>query len=506
VTSSSLTHDALEIAAEGTRQILPDAEGVFDAISRIGYEFEHAVADLIDNAIDAKAADVLVRFIHDGRSVQSVCVIDDGEGMTSKELDTAMAFGARTGKGDDSLGKYGMGLKSASFSQCDVLTVITASKGAVQGRRWTAEKAKSDWLCEVLRPDGAETYLRGHADRVAVADHGTLVEWNRLDALSHSMQRPERMIETRFQQLSNHLGLIFHRFLQERRLRIRMDALDVTSGSRGFAQDVEPLNPFPRVSGLAGYPRDFNFSVPGSSAVSFRGYIWRRNASDAGFKLGGGRLSKRQGIYVYRNDRIIQAGGWNGLRNDAEVHSSLARIEFNLPTSLDSVFKPTVQKSAISMPEELLAALRDARSGTKRFVDYLADAEQAYRDQKPEKTIRHGLVPTAGITKGLAQKFERILGAAQDDDDEVRFIWSPMLDSSELVDVDAGTNTIYLNSDFRDAVLYGTRASSGDAPLVKTLLMLLFKEDLARRNRMASFAARLAVINELLVEAARAQR
>jgi signal transduction histidine kinase len=104
VTSSSLTHDALEIAAEGTRQILPDAEGVFDAISRIGYEFEHAVADLIDNAIDAKAADVLVRFIHDGRSVQSVCVIDDGEGMTSKELDTAMAFGARTGKGDDSLG------------------------------------------------------------------------------------------------------------------------------------------------------------------------------------------------------------------------------------------------------------------------------------------------------------------------------------------------------------------------------------------------------------------
>jgi hypothetical protein len=314
------------------------------------------------------------------------------------------------------------------------------------------------------------------------------------------------MIETRFQQLSNHLGLVFHRFLETRRLRIRMDALDVGSGSRGFAQAVEPLNPFPKISGLTGYPRDFSLSAPGGSALSFRAYIWRRNASDAGFKLGGGRLAKRQGIYVYRNDRMIQAGGWNGLRNDAEVHSSLARIEFNLPASLDAVFKPTVQKSAVSMPEELLEALRKARSGTKRFADYLADAEQAYRDQKPEKVTRHGLVPTAGITRDLALRFGGILGEAQDDEDEVRFVWSHVLDSGELVSVDAGTNTIYLNSEFRDAVLYGTRASSGDAPLVKTLLMLLFKDDLARRNRMASFEARLAVINQLLVEAARAQR
>lgn len=505
MTPASMSHDALAIAAEGTRRILPDAEGVFDAISRIGYEFEHAVADLIDNSVDAKAANVLIRFIHDGRSVQSVSIIDDGNGMTGPELDTAMAFGARTGKGDDNLGKYGMGLKSASFSQCEVLTVITSSNGNVQGRRWTAEKAKRDWLCEILRSKAAASYLGRHADRVAVTDHGTLVEWNRLDALSHSMQRPERMIETRFQQLSNHLGLVFHRFLEDRRLRIRMDAFDVTSGLRGFAQDVEPLNPFPKVTGLDGYPRDFSFSVPGSSEVSFRAYIWKRNARDAGFKLGGGRLAKRQGIYVYRNDRLIQAGGWNGLRNDAEVHSSLARIELDLPASLDAVFKPTVQKSAVSVPEEIIEALRDARSGTKRFADYLADSEQAYRDQKPEKMTRHGLVPTVGITRKLALRFERILGEAQDDEDEVRFVWK-RLGSDKLVDVEASTNTIYLNSDFRDAVLYGTSASSGDAPLVKTLLMLLFQDDLARRNRMASFAARLDVINQLLIEAVRAQR
>lgn len=503
---ASPSRDALAVAAEGTRQILPDAEGVFDAISRIGYEFEQAVADLIDNAIDAKAPNVLVRFSHNGRFVQSVLVIDDGEGMTGPELDAAMAFGARTGKGDDSLGKYGMGLKSASFSQCDVLTVITAIDGSVQGRRWTAEKAKADWLCEVLRSDAAASYLGTHADRLAVTNHGTLVEWNRLDALSHSMQSPERMIKTRFQQLSNHLGLVFHRFLEDGRLRIRMDTVDVSSGYRGFPQDVEPLNPFPKFTGLAGYPRDFTFSIPGGAGLSFRAYIWKRNASDWGFKLGGGRLVKRQGIYVYRNDRIIQAGGWNGLRNDTESHTSLARIEFDLPAALDAVFKPTVQKSAISMPEELLNALREARSGTKRFTDYLADAEQAYSDQKPEKVTRQGLVPIAGMTKNLSVRFQRILGATHDDDDKVRFAWSSELTAFEFVRLDAINNTIYLNSDYRDAVLYDTRASSGDAPLVKTLLMLLFKDDLSRRNWSTSFELRLARINLLLVEAARDQR
>jgi hypothetical protein len=497
--------DALAIEADGTTQILPDAEGVFDAIGRIGYEFEQAIADLVDNSIDANAANVLIRFNHDGTAVRSVAVIDDGDGMTGGQLETAMSFGARTGKGDDSLGKYGMGLKSASFSQCDVLTVIASSSGLIEGRRWTAEKARADWSCEILKRDAAKAYLMSNSDRVDAAAHGTLVEWDRLDTMSHSMQRPERMIETRFRQLSNHLGLVFHRFLESERLRIRMDAMDLASGVRGFAQDVEALNPFPRVTGLRGYPRVFTLSLPDGPAVSFRAHIWRRNANGAGFKLGGGRLSKRQGIYIYRNDRIIQAGGWNGLRNDAEVHSSLARVEFDLPASLDSVFKPTVQKSAVTMPEELLSALQEARSGSKTFADYLTDAEQAYRDQKPERLIRHGLIPVTGVTKALSRRFEGILGGMQDEEDLVHFRWMPM-SSDRFVVIDPATNTISLNLQYREAVLHGQRGSAGDAPLVKTLLMLLFRDDMARRNKMASYDAKLEVFNKLLIEAAKTQQ
>lgn len=495
---------ALGISTRGTVEILPDAEGVFEAIARIGYEFEQAIADLVDNSIDAGATEVLVRFAHDGRAVNSVLVIDNGHGMTSDTLDVAMAFGARSGKTSDDLGKYGMGLKSASFSQCDVLTVISVARRLVDGRRWKAEKAKAGWLCEVLDGTEARSYLDRNSDRVDLRQHGTLVEWNRLDALSHSMQSPETMIENRFQQLSNHLGLVFHRFIADRRVTIRLDAVDLLTGTKGYPRSVEPLNPFPKVSGLVGYPREFELELPDGTEVGFRAHIWRRNARDAGFKLGGGRLAKRQGIYVFRNDRLIQAGGWNGLRNDAEVHSSLARIELDLPPALDGIFKPTVQKSAVSMPDELLAALRRARSGSRTFADYLADAEQAYRDQTPAKVVRHGLIPVDGMTQDLVRKFERILGSATDEEHEVSFVWD-RLDDDELVAIDAATNTIYLNQRYRSAVLHGGRGSSGDAPLVKTLLMLLFKDDLARKNRMASFDAKVDTINELLVAALRAQ-
>jgi hypothetical protein len=238
--------------------------------------------------------------------------------------------------------------------------------------------------------------------------------------------------------------------------------------------------------------------------LSFDAHIWRRDAKDAGFQLGG-RAARRQGIYVYRNKRLIQAGGWNGIRNDAEVHTSLARIQLDLPGSLDAEFKPTVQKSAVSMPEVVIAALRQAACGTKRFADYLVDAETAYRDQKPERRARLGLVPVGGINKPLVKKFERILGVPEDEEDEVTFRWA-VLPSLEFFRLDPESQEIVLNSAYRDAVLQGGRASSGDAPLVKTLLMLLCREDLARKQNRKDHAAQVGVFNRLLVEAVRSQR
>lgn len=494
---------ALGLEVEGTKTILPDAEGVFDAIARIGYEFEHAIADLVDNSVDAGATEVLIRFFYDRKSVYSVAVIDNGRGMGEEHIDHAMAFGARTRRAEIDLGKYGMGLKSASFSQCDVLTVVSRCRGEVAGRRWTAENVRKDWICETIKSSAAQHYLTSQSDRVDTNTHGTLVQWDRLDAISHSVERPSKTIEDRFGQLSSHLGLVFHRFLESGKLRIRLDARDPDARTRGFPQEIKPLNPFPKFPAVAGYPRTFAFGHAGAGQFEFEAHIWRRNATEAGFRLGGGRLAKRQGFYIYRNKRLIQPGGWNGLRNDAEVHTSLARVSLDIPPSLDSLFKPTVQKSSVAMPPPFLKSLREATSGDKTFDDFLADAERAYRDINTTKA-RHGLVPTAGVTQQLAKKFERILGEPQDEDDFVVFEWRRLPDT-EFFRLDPDTNTITLNAMYRNSVIYGSKGSSGDAPVVKTLLMLLCKDDMGRVNRVKKYEQQLRTYNRLLVEAARSQ-
>ncbi|MGK2955394.1 MAG: ATP-binding protein [Solirubrobacterales bacterium] len=492
------------LPASGEKQILPDSEGVFDAIARIGYEFEHAVADLVDNSIDAGASWVMVRFVHDGKAIKSVMVLDDGSGMSDADLDQAMTFGARTGRDETHLGKYGMGLKSASFSQCQVLTVVTKKGNRSAGRRWTAQKARAGWNCEIIERQATADYLNAQFKDIKGWDHGTLVEWGSLDALSHAMQPPDVLIAERFKQLRQHLGLVFHRFLEREEIKIVLTNANVATGDRAFGEMVSPLNPFPKVSGMRGYPCTFKFALPGGPEMAFDAYIWRRDAKDAGFKLGG-RAARRQGIYAYRNDRLIQAGGWNGIRNDAEVHTSLARIQLDLPASLDAEFKPTVQKSAVSMPDVVLAALREARCGDKTFAEYLTDAEAAYRDQKPSRRVRHGLVPVSGINKPLAKKFERILGSPEDEEDEVTFRWAA-LPAREFFRLSPRSQEIILNSTYRDAVLQGGRASSGDAPLIKTLVMLLCRDDLSRKQRRQDHADQLEVFNWLLVEAVRSQQ
>lgn len=493
---------ALGLEVEGTKTILPDAEGVFDAIARIGYEFEQAIADLVDNSVDASATEVLIRFFHDRKSVYSVAVIDNGRGLAEDSIDQAMAFGARTGKGDIDLGKYGMGLKSASFSQCDVLTVVSRHRGEVVGRRWTAENVRKDWICESIKTSAAQRHLASQSDQIDTSTRGTLVQWDRLDAMSHSVERPSKTIETRFAQLTNHLGLVFHRFLESGKLRIRLDARDPDAGTRGFPQQIKPLNPFPKVQAVAGYPRIFTFEHA-LGRFEFAAHIWRRNASEAGFRLGGGRLAKRQGFYIYRNKRLIQPGGWNGLRNDTEVHTSLARVQLDIPPSLDSLFKPTVQKSSVTMPPAFLKLLREATSEDKTFSDFLADAERAYREINATKP-RYGLVPTAGVTRQLAKRFERILGEPQDEDDIVVFEWRRLADD-EFFRLDPDTNTISLNSTYRNSILHGLKGSSGDAPVVKTLLMLLCRDDMGRVNRVKRYEQEMRIYNRLLVEAARSQ-
>src|SRR6266478_4062245 len=175
---------ALELPASvRERPNEPDPEGVWQAIGRIGYKLEEALADLVDNSLDAKASVVLVRFFHHGDALTRIAVVDNGLGIPNDRFDESMQFGARIRHKGSDLGKYGIGLKAASFSQCRSLSVVSRAVGRSAGRRWTADSVRQGWLCQELDPVGCRKVLDAHWRPVVIRTHGTAVIWSDIDKI-----------------------------------------------------------------------------------------------------------------------------------------------------------------------------------------------------------------------------------------------------------------------------------------------------------------------------------
>lgn len=359
----ALTQLLPDLPVAGRSVILPDPGGVLTALARIGYDLEVALADLVDNSIDAKASMVLIRFLRTSDRILSLTVVDDGHGMTAERLEQAMGFGADTGKTAGELGKYGMGLKSASFSQCRSLTVISKQNNEVAARRWTADNIRLGWICDVIDSAAAARFLGQSWGPLNMGASGTVVRWDDLDAFRVARDRADGVLEAYFKRISDHLGLHFHRFLASGRLQITVDAVNDETGVQGSARRVEPLDPVGYShTGRRSYPRRFVLNISGVGSLSVGAHIWPRRSRQPGYLLGGGKVAQRQGFYFYRNNRLIQAGGWNGWREDAEPHLSLARALVDFPGSYDRAFGLNVQKSAVAVPAGFLEALTTATS------------------------------------------------------------------------------------------------------------------------------------------------
>ena len=130
----------------------PEGKGTIRALSRIGYELPAAIADLIDNSIDAQATRVEITFLRNDHEITAVTIADDGRGMDMGALRAGMQFAGQTTHDPGDLGTYGMGLKSASFSQSKTLTVISRRNSSVVASRWSVEAIGNDWRCEILDP------------------------------------------------------------------------------------------------------------------------------------------------------------------------------------------------------------------------------------------------------------------------------------------------------------------------------------------------------------------
>ncbi len=376
-------------------EVIPSARRLVKSLRDMGYDFVQAVADVIDNAIEAKATevDVIVEFNGNDSWVQ---IADNGHGMTSEELREAMRYGAEREYGEDDLGKFGLGMKTASMSQCRSLTVASRcnlDRADVPAFCWDLDHIERTNKWEIL-PVG-ESGLGGKIRQPLKEKTGTVVLWQRLDRMlgyTHPYgEAARKRILQMCRDLETHLAMVFHRFLAgdvpRKRLKIRLNRNEIT-----------PWDPFcqsePKTKRLQ--PVQLPVAHEGTRGkVLFEPFVLPHQddfSSPQAFHAASGPASwnQQQGFYVYRAERMIQSGGWSNLRA-VDEHTKLARIAVRFEPLLDEAFRINVAKMRIQIPAQILEDVRTA------IIPVVNLARETY-DKKPRKPTNPPTPPTVPHT------------------------------------------------------------------------------------------------------------
>jgi hypothetical protein len=357
-------------------QMIPSARRLMESLRDIGYDLNAAVADLVDNSIDADAEHVRIDIGHDldGGWLR---IADDGTGMTDGQLTEAMRYGSSRDYRESDLGHFGLGLKTASLSQGRRLTVASRSalSGPVRVRRWDLDHvARTDsWDLQTLRPRDCPTVLTDPL----VGTTGTVVLWERLDRIL-GPRRPggdaaANRLESVLEDIAEHLAMVFHRFLAGETPGL---PLSLHVGGR----ELRPWDPFARSEPLTRTlpSQSLPFDHAGvSHALIVQPFVLpgqQHFSTPEAHELAGGprRWNRQQGLYVYRHDRLIQSGGWNRLRT-LDEHSKLARIAVDIPAGADGAFRINVSKMTVGLPEGVRPQLRALVAGV------VSAAQDVYR-------------------------------------------------------------------------------------------------------------------------------
>jgi hypothetical protein len=385
----------------------PKAEALIESLRSVGYSLQTAIADIIDNSIAASASNVWVRFHWSGKD-SHISIVDDGTGMSEAQLTDAMRPGSRSPleeRDPKDLGRFGLGLKTASFSQCRKLSVLSRYRGnGVAEREWDLDYVveKNQW--RLLKQ------VTGERDRyeqeLSNLDQGTAVIWQSLDRITGTSDKnsltSQNIFNKQIDDVREHLGMIFHRFLEGAKPRLKI----WLNGTEKHHL-VQPWDPFLEghdcTSRKPGDKVDF-----GDSIVSIKGYVLphKDKLSEAEYKAvaGPNGWNAQQGFYVYRNDRMLVSGGWLRLGSPRawakEEHHKLARLCVDIPNKLDSEWALDVKKSTATPParirEKLTRLAESVRSDAKRVFAHRGEygprgsSKQVDLERPWKRTIRNG--------------------------------------------------------------------------------------------------------------------
>lgn len=371
---------AVARSTAGRADATPHAASLIQSLRDIGYTCRTAVADIIDNAITAGASEVDI--LCDAQlEAPMLAIVDNGKGMSRPELIEAMRPGSRNPlaeRSPDDLGRFGLGLKSASFSQCKSLTVVTRCNGLTCGATWDLDDVAQTnrWEIELHEDCSALPFV----ERLGV--HGTIVLWRKLDRLGggiEDMARRAQHIRSVVAETERHIRLVFHRFLEGTKPELV---------ARLNNAKLAPIEPFG--TSLPGHQSD-----PVDALTLLRGTVefqshtlphHSRIPKATWDELGGpeGHL-RTQGFYIYRGRRLIIAGSWLGLARQTEL-TKLCRIRVDIPNTMDADWKIDVKKASAQLPPAVRERMRN-------LIERLSMTSRRSYQRRGQRLVDDGTMP-----------------------------------------------------------------------------------------------------------------
>lgn len=344
----------------GPKRLPPGPQRLAAMLGDAGHSFISAVADIIDNSIAADATEIRITFDPpNSGNGRWLAICDNGRGMSAAELEEAIRIGGDAEYDSRSLGKYGYGLKGASWSQARAFTVVTRqSGGPVHHLGWDRDNM-ADWAVD-------ESPLEPWEEAVAdPGEHGTVVLWKRMKAPTSAPSiKGVAPHVAEIQELSRHLGLVFHRFLDgdakgRAPVTIVINGIPVESNGPASHPLTEPHDiKTLKVQHEAGTAEVKVQPIVLPSEEELRrhhGDAWQAAADKIGYW---GRRNDTQGLFIYRNDRLIRWGGWHDLWATNDEKTKLARVLIDFDQALDEAFQIDISKQSVRLPGYLQARIK----------------------------------------------------------------------------------------------------------------------------------------------------
>ena len=354
------------------QECVPFAPSLIESMRSLGYSFPAAIADLLDNSISAKARNIDI--ISTPGMEPSLFILDDGNGMTENELCEAMRYGSSNPletRREDDLGRFGLGMKAASLSQCRKLIVVSKKEGKVSAYSWDLDYVidSESWMLMGFTEE--EMLQFPHIDQLLEKEHGTYIYLSEFDRIKEGTGNLSETFNKCLDDMSNHLALVFHRFIDEG-LIIRVNQLE-----------LEARDPFLSYHRATQRKRESSFRI-NNEKITLKPFILphlSKLSQDDLDKVGGkDRLRSEQGFYVYRNKRLIIWGTWFRLERKDELNK-LARVMVDIPNSLDYMWSIDIKKSAATLPDIIKKNMYNAV-----YESVLcSEAVHTYRGRKEKK-------------------------------------------------------------------------------------------------------------------------